>query len=90
MSPTTIPGPNNLPTDENIKITNTVSAMVVEARSIIENSLNVYDPELRRSTDSESSTNATATCSPRSSTLNPLKTFRFTQRKDKRFIHLLQ
>ena len=85
MSPTSIPGPNASSKDKNIQMANNVSAMVQEANEILENSLNVYDPGQERNTDSENSNNTTTTCSPRTPTLNPLKTFRFTQR----YIHLL-
>ena len=76
MAPASIYGPDNISNGEDTSSQINVPTMSFESSLIVERSLAINDSERGRSTDSDDADNLQVTCSSRTSSLNPLRTFR--------------
>ena len=78
MPPANTSEPNRLPSDGNTsRSTKLPPVMTCDTERVGKESLTAHIPENQGATDSEiNDTSSVITCSPRTPTLNPLKTFR--------------
>ena len=76
MAPASIPGPSNISNGESTSSERNIPPMSFESSLIIEHSLPLNESDRGRSTDSDDTSVLPITCSPRTPTRNPLKTFR--------------